>query len=324
MITLAQYGETCQDKMDVSGVVDEFRKSSVLLDTMEFDDTVTATGSSFPYIYHRKTTESGAAFREVGESYTPSDAVTEKVTTEVKILGGQYSIDRAIAKASANGFIDQVEYQSVEKVKSVKCLFHDALINGDSATDEAYFDGLDVILGGSTTELTSTVDLSTSALVDANYTAFIDEVDGTIAEMNGEPTIIAGNSKMISKFKAVARRIGQYQETKDDFGRTISHYGNAVLLDLGNKINSSSPIVGIDATAGTTDLYFIRCAKDAFHGITLNSTMIDVVTPDFATDASTSSDGLVEMYAGVVLKTTRGAAVLRGIKIQPAATTTKE
>ena len=62
MITLAEYKETVQDKWDVSGVIDELQKSSVLLDALTFDDTVTATGDSFPYIYHRKVTESTAAF----------------------------------------------------------------------------------------------------------------------------------------------------------------------------------------------------------------------------------------------------------------------
>ena len=157
--------------------------------------------------------------------------------------------------------------------------------------------------------------LYTSALVDANYTAFIDELDGVIAEMDGEPNFIAGNNKMISKIKAVARRAGQYQETKDDFGRTISHYGNAILLDLGSKPGSSDPIVGINGE-GKTDLYFIRLGMDGFHGITLNGNMIDAVEPNFATEAATHAEGLVEMYGGVVLKKTKAAAVLRGIKIK--------
>ena len=315
MITLAEYKETVQDKWDTSAIIDELQKSSVLLDTLEFDDTVTPTGDSFPYMYTRQKTESTAAFRTVGEDYTPSDAKTENVTAEVKILGGNYTVDRAIAKASKNGFIDQVEYQMAQKVKAVKATFSDAMINGDSTANEKEFDGLDKILTGSDTEFTSTVDLSTSALVDTNYTAFIDEMDGVISEMDGEPTFIAGNNKMISKIKAVARRAGQYQETKDDFGRTISHYGNAILLDLGAKPGSSDPIVGIDGE-GKTDLYFIRLGRDGFHGITLNGSLMDVVTPEFGKEAATHADGFVEMYGAVVLKKTKAAAVLRGIKIK--------
>ena len=315
MITLAQYKDTVQDKWDTSAVIDELIKSSVLLDSLEWDDTVTPTGKSFPYMYTREKTESSAAFRTVGDDYTPSDALTENVVAEVKILGGNYTVDRAIAKASKNGFIDQVEYQMANKIKAVKATFSDAIINGDSTQNAKEFDGLDKILTGSDTEFTSTVDLSTSANVDANYGAFIDELDGVISEMDGEPTFIMGNNKMITKIKGVARRAGQYQETKDDFGRTISHYGNAILLDLGAKPGSSNPIVPIDEN-GKTDLYFVRLGRDGFHGITLDGQIMDVVTPDFNTEAATHADGLVEMYGAVVLKRTKAAAVLRGVKVQ--------
>ena len=100
MITLQEYKDRTPDKHDLTGIVDELQKSSVLMDSLEWDDTVTAAGDSFPYVYYRKTTESTAAFRKVGENYTPSDAKVTKANAEVKILGGTYTIDRAIAKAS--------------------------------------------------------------------------------------------------------------------------------------------------------------------------------------------------------------------------------
>ena len=44
--------------------------------------------------------------------------------------------------------------------------------------------------------------------------------------------------------------------------------------------------------------------------------MIDVVTPDREIEATTGLTGLVEMYGACVLKSTKGAAVLRGIKVK--------
>lgn len=316
MITLQEYKDRTPDKHDLSGVIDELQKSSVLMDALEWDDTVTPAGDSFPYVYYKKTTESTAAFRTVGEDYTASDAKVGKEFAEVKILGGTYSIDRAIAKASKDKFIDEVELQSTEKVNAVKATFSNAMINGDSAVNEKEFDGLNKMITGTDTEFTSAVDLSTSAKVDENYTAFIDEVDGVIAEMIDEPDFICGNTKSIAKFKAVARRAGQYQETKDSVGRTISRYGNAVLLDLGAKPGSKNdPIVGIDGD-GKTDLYFVKLGRNAFHGITLNNQLMDTVTPDFNSEAETSAKGLVEFYGAVVLKNSKAAAVLRGIKVK--------
>ena len=120
---------------------------------------------------------------------------------------------------------------------------------------------------------------------------------------------------MISKIKAVARRAGQYQETKDDFGRTISHYGDSMLLDLGAKAGSSDPIVAIDEN-GKTDLYFIRVAEDAFHGITLKDGKILSAMEADKTERKNVLTGHVEMYGACVLKATKGAAVLRGIKVK--------
>ena len=43
---------------------------------------------------------------------------------------------------------------------------------------------------------------------------------------------------------------------------------------------------------------------------------MDVVTPDFNSEAATSANGLVEFYGAIVLKNTKGAAVLRGVKVK--------
>lgn len=316
MITLAEYQNNYPEKWVDNMIIDEFRVNSILMDSLEYDDTVVPNGgNSFTYAYDRVTVPATAAFRTVGGTYTPSDAKATKQVAEVKILGGKFTMDRAIAKASEDGFYDQAIFQMQQKVKATVATFQNAIINGDN-TKAGEFDGLDKMLTGSDTEFTSTVDLSTSALIDKNATAFIDEVDGVIAEMDGEPQFILGNSKSIAKFKAVARRVSQYQETKDDIGRTISKYGNAILLDLGSVPGSNSPIIGIDGTAGKTDLYFVRLGRDGFHGITLKDNLIDTVLPKYGEVASESINGLVEMYAGVVLKKTKAAAVLRGIKVK--------
>lgn len=316
MITLAEYKNNFPEKWDTNAIIDEFRVNSILIDSLEYDDTVVPTGgSSFPYVYDRVTTPSTAAFRTVGGVYTPSDAKAVKQVAEVKILGGKFTMDRAIAKASEDSFYDQASFQTSQKVKATIATFQNAVINGDATTNPNEFDGLDKMLTGSDTEYTSTVDLSTSALVDQNATAFIDEVDAVIGEMDAEPSLILGNSKSIAKFKAVARRLAQYQETKDDLGRTISKFGNAVLVDLGSVPGANTPVIPVDAN-GKTDLYFVRLGRDGLHGITLKDNVVDVILPEYSTVPSEEITGLVEMYGAIVLKKTKAAAVLRGIKVQ--------
>lgn len=314
-ITLAEYNSTRQDKFDLSAVIDEFQKSSVLLDDLIWDDTVMPTGSSFVYGYNKVTTESGAGVRSVNGTYTTSDAKMQKMTAEVKILGGKYSIDRAIAKASKDSFLDEVQFQSSQKVKATRAVFNDLFING-KATTSGQFDGINKLLTGSSTVFESEVDVSTSAKINENYMAFLDEIDGAIAAMDGAPTHILMNTKAFNIFRSISRRVSQWQETRDTMGRTIATYAGAKLVDMGAKAGSSNPVIPT-STDGTTDIYFVRIGMDGVHGITLKNNMIDVVTPDFGAQGAEQLNGLVEMYAGIALKNSKAAAKLQGIQVVP-------
>lgn len=312
-ITLAEYQNVVGDALDTSAVIDEFRKSSVILDNLVFDDTVNPAGSSFSYGYVTTTSESGAGVRQVGGQYTPSEAKTEKRTADVAILGGTYTIDRAIAKASEKGFLNEVEFQATQKVKGAKAKFNDLFINGDSTARNGEFDGLNKLLTGSDTVFTSAVDISTAANRTANAQAFLDEVDEVIANMDGAPTFICMNTKMLTVFRGIIRRLGQYTTTKDDMGRVVEKYGEATLVDMGAKAGSSDPVIPV--FEGKTDIYFVRLGLDGVHGVTLDGQMIDTVTPAFGTTAAEQAKGLVEMYAGIALKSSKAAAKLSGVTI---------
>lgn len=312
-ITLAEYNSTRQDKFDLSAVIDEFQKSSVLLDDMIWDDTVMPTGSSFVYGYNKVTTESGAGVRSVNGTYTASDSKQQRCVAEVKILGGKYTIDRAVAKASKDSFLDEVQFQSSQKVKATRAVFNDLFINGKATSSNGQFDGVDKLLTGSSTVFESEVDVSTSAKINENYMAFLDEIDAVIANMDAPPTHILMNTKALTVFKAVARRAAQYQETRDSMGRTIVTYAGAKLVDMGAKAGSNNPV--IPTTDGVTDIYFVRIGMDGVHGITLKNNMIDVVTPDFGAQGAEQLNGLVEMYAGIALKNSKAAAKLEGVQV---------
>lgn len=320
MVTLAQLKVENDDKL-CAGVIEEFQKNSILMDSMEYDDAVGVTGgSTLAYGYLREKTEAGAGTRAVGSDYTANEATTERVVTNLAILGGSFEIDRVIAKASEGAYVDEVAFQTAKKVKATKNAFSNLIINGDKTSDVNAFDGLDKILTGSSTEFTSNVDLSTSANVTANAAAFVDEIEEVMSNMDGVPTFIVGNTKAINKIKAIARRLTMYTETKDEFGRNVSKYGDSILLDIGkfyDKANEQDiDIIPTDGTAGTTDIYFIRLGKDGFHGITLrDGQMITANAPDFST-AGTVKKGDVEAVLGVALKSTKAAAVLRGVKVQ--------
>ncbi len=325
-ITLEQAKVGMADKVDQQ-VIDEFRRSSLLLDRMIFDNAVSpgTGGSTLAYGYVRLKTPARAQFREINTEYTPQVADREDHIAKLKIFGGSFDIDRVIAETS--GAVDEVQFQLQEKIKAASNLFHYTVINGDSAVDSKAFDGLDKALVGSSTELNtdSYINLSDTNALDTNYKKFMDMLDDFLSELDGKPTFLLGNSKLMTKIRAVARRAGYLTPSEDAFGRKVDTFDGIPLIDLGYYVDENGltiPTVKIEEREigetqipGLTDLYAVRLGLDGFHGATVTGNrIIRTYLPDF-TQPGAVKTGEVEMIAAVVLKATRAAGVLRNIKV---------
>lgn len=315
-VTLAQAKLNVQDALQM-GVIDEFAKSNFILNNITFDDAVSPTGggATLTYGYTRLVTQPTAAFRAINSEYTPQEVTKQRYTVDLKVFGGSFQIDRVLA--NMGGIIDEVALQMQQKVKAASALFNDTVINGDTAANANAFDGLEKALTGSSTEYNTTtvIDLSTSALVDSTYMKFLDMLDEFLSGLDGTPSFIGGNTKMIAKLRAVARRAGMYQVTKNDFGQQVEMYGNIPWVDLGTKAGSNNPVVAIDTT-GETSLYAVRLGLDGFHAVSMaGQSPVNTWLPDFKT-AGAVKTGEVEMVAAVVLKATKAAGVFRKIKVQ--------
>ena len=313
-VTLAQAKLNVTDDLQ-AGIIDEFAKSSFILNNITFHDCVSPVGGGATpsYSYTRLITQPNADFRAINSEYTPSEVTKQRYTTEPKVFGGSYEIDRIIA--GMGGIADEVALQASQKVKAVSALFTDTVINGDSATNPLAFDGLDVAVTGTDTEYTpdAAIDLSTSDAIDANYKKFVDQLDEWIYSMDGIDAILC-NAKLAAKFRAIARRMGMYQITKNDFGQKVEHYGSIPFVDLGAKAGSNDPIIGIEG--GNTSLYAVRFGLDGFHAISMaGHAPVKTWLPDFST-AGAVKKGEVEMVAGCVLKSTKAAGAFRNIKVQ--------
>lgn len=314
-VTLAQAKLNVQDDLQM-GIIDEFRKSSFLMDNLTFDDCVSPTGggATLTYGYTRLVTQPTADFRSVNSEYTPSEVSKQRYTVDLKVFGGAYEIDRIIA--GMGGIADEVALQASQKVKAASALFNDTVINGDSSIDSDAFDGLDVAITGSDTEFNAggtAIDLSTSATVTSNYMQFLDMLDEFLTTLDGTPNALMGNSKMCAKLRAVARRAGMYQTTQNNFGQTVEYYGNIPFVDLGSKAGSNDPVIATNS--GETSLYAVRFGLDGFHAISMaGQPPVRTWLPDFST-AGAVKKGEVEMVAAVALKATKAAGVFRKIKV---------
>lgn len=326
-ITLEEAKVGMADKVDQQ-VIDEFRRSSLLLDMLTFDDVISpgTGGSTLAYGYIRLKSPSTVATRTINTEYAPGHAVREEKTAKAIILGGSFEIDRVIAQT--DGAQDEVEFQVQEKVKAGSNYFHNLVINGTSASSGAgyvvnTFDGLKKILSGSATEVTSTIDLSTSELMDKNYNAFLDELDGFLSVLDGKPDILLMNTKMLTKVRACARRAGYYERSTDGFGRTVEKYNGIPMMDTGNYYNGTKTVDVIETSTpgasayGETAIYAVSLGLNAFHGISVDgSKMLKTFLPDFSQPGAVKK-GEVELIAGAVLKNSNKAGVLKGIKILP-------
>ncbi|MBE6943804.1 MAG: phage capsid protein [Ruminococcaceae bacterium] len=311
-ITLAEAKVGMADKVDQQ-IVDMFRRSSLLLDNLTFDNTISpgTGGSTLVYGYVQLKTPSTAAVRTINSEYVPGEAKREKKTTNAIIMGGSFQVDRVLQNTS--GAVDELAFQAEQKIKATANHFHNMVINGDTA--KGGFDGLKKLLTKTENELTSQVSLTTSAELDENYNAFLDEMDALVSALDGNATMLLMNNAMLIKLRSIARRAGYYERTKDDFGRTVETYAGVPMVDLGKYYDGESSKDVVDITEGKTAIYAVSLGLDGFHGISPQGNgVITSYMPDLNAPGAVKT-GEVELVAGVALKNTLKAAVLKDIAI---------
>ena len=321
-ITLAEAKVGMADKVDQT-VVDTFRRESLLLDNLVFDNAISpgTGGSTLSYGYVQLKTPSTAGVRTINSEYTAGEAKREEKTSKAIIMGGKFQIDRVLIGTS--GAVDELAFQAEEKIKATKNEFHNLVINGSSASTGSgvvnTFDGLDKLLTGTETEITSEVDVSTSAKMDSGYNALLDEVDAFLTKLADKPTMLLMNEDLLTKMRSAARRAGYFKSERNEFGKQVEYYNDIPMVDVGKYYNGTNTVNVIPTDEeGKTDMYAVKIGLDAFHGISpTGSKVIQSFMPDLNAPGAVK-DGEVELVAGVVLKNTTKAGVLRGIQVKAA------
>lgn len=333
-ITLADAAKNTTDALSLA-VIDEFRKSSYLFDTLTFDDSVSPQGggSTLAYGYTRLVEERPAAFRELNTEYTPAEARRERYTVDLKPLGAAFNVDRVLANLGPAA-TNEVAFQMGQVIKSVRTKFAQEVILGDSAADTASFDGLDKALTGSVTEYDPLDNGVTAGYVDwtaidtkAEALLAIRQIDDWLSLMDDEPTAIMGNRRTLSWFKTIAAWCDQIDvDSTDAFGRPVVRYNGIPLVNLGDRAASNSPVVpvysadadgagGGGTITGLTDLYAARFGLDGFHAVSTVGELVKQWLPRWEESGAVKT-GEVELGpAAVVLKATKAAGVFRKIKV---------
>ena len=313
-------------------VIEMFLRESVVLQDLPFDNAVSPNGgSTLVYGYIQEKLPSKAAFRAIGSEYTPSNATVKELNTILKIFGGSFQIDRVLKSIESK--IENMDRQVRQKILAAVQLFHDTMINGDTASNSLGFDGLDKFLVGTSTELNTDnyIDLSTDETLKANASKFYEMLRILINKTNADALYV--NEDMKTKIESVAMYLGYKTESEEAFGVTVTKIGKVKITDLKNKVEISGdgdsatatekPIIEIKKRTlnekeitGLTDIYSVRYSiDDGFCGVTITGDKaIEAYLPDFKEPGAVKT-GEVEMVAAVALKNSKSAGVLRNIKI---------
>lgn len=312
-LTLAQSALLSQNDLQ-RGVIETFVIESAVLDRLPL---IEIEGNAFAY--NEEATLPGVEFRAVNAAYTESTGTVNQKTESLVILGGDADVDRFIAQTRSN-LNDQRATQTRLKVKAAVYKFQDTFINGDVAVDANSFDGLKKRLTGAQVITAGTNGLAVLGTSDADRHAFLDQLDALLAAVPGlgpSNGALYMNANILAKLKSSARRLTIYDQTRDDFGRSIALYNGIPLIDIGNKADGTL-ILPQTETQGTatnaTSIYAVRYGEDETdRGVTgLTNGGIDV--RDLGEiDSKPVYRTRIEFYCGVGLFGGKAAARLAGV-----------
>jgi len=313
-VTLAQSALLSENDLQ-RGVIETFILESTILDRIPLMEI---EGNA--YAYNEEATLPGVEFRAVNAAYAESTGTVNQKTEALVILGGDADVDKFIALTRSN-LNDQRATQTRMKVKAAVIKYQDTFFNGDVAVDANAFDGLKKRLTGAQVIDGGAVSLPIVGASAADQHAFFDQLDALLAAVAGGANALYMNKSIRAKIRSAARRIGGWDQFRDDFGKVIETYNGVPLLDAGQRADGTDIIplneANGDASANnTSSIYAVRFGEDegdqAVTGL-IHSSGIQVddlgelqVKPAYRTR--------IEMYCGLAVFGGKGSARLRYVR----------
>jgi hypothetical protein len=292
------------------GVIEAITTDQPLISRLRFENI---EGNAFAY--NREGTGAGAAFRAVNAGYTESTSTFTNKVVQLAILGGDAAVDRFIAQTRGN-INDQRAAQTVAKAKATARAFQDAFINGDyTGTSGVEFDGLNVLLTGSSQVVTAAANgLNVVGSSDDHRHQFLDKLTETTSLVPGASLILM-NDSILGKFRSSARRLSQYDETKDEFGKVVTTFNGIPVVAIGNDA-SGNPIIPqseVQGSSGATcsSVYIVNLNDE--NGV-IGLTNGGVQAYDLGeSDAKPQYITRIDFYCAIAPMAPNSAAVLRGV-----------
>jgi len=248
---LIEWAKTEQDELR-RGVIEEFAKSSVILDYLPFQDI---EGNA--YTYNKEHTLPGIGFRGVNESYDEGTGIVNPATETLKIMGGDADTDKFLIKTQRAG-VDRRATDIGMKVKAAALYFTKIFFDGDQASDPKQFDGLnDRITGDQLIDPgTDGANISHNLILQA------------IHAIQGTPDLMVMGKQMLRNLNNLAEASIILTIDKDDWGRQIKLY-DGIPIGIVEEDNDDNTILAFDETQGSTvaacgSLYVLKFGADEY------------------------------------------------------------
>lgn len=313
-LTLVESAKLSTDDLQ-RGIVETFVLESAVLDRIPL---INIEGNAFKY--NEEATLPGVEFRAVNAAYTESTGTVNPKTESLVILGGDADVDRFIERVRSN-LTSQRATQDYLKVKAAVTKYQDAFVNGDTAVDANSFDGLKKRLTGTQVVDAGTNGRSILGASESDMHAFLDVLDEMIDSVDGEVEALYMRKAIRQKLGSAARRLGFYEQNRDEFGRRVRLYNGIPMLDIGKKADGTE-IIPQTETQGTstvaTSIYAVAFSEDeSIPGVGGLTNADDEEQPieveDLGLiDAKPVFRTRIEFYCGLAVFG-KGAARLRGV-----------
>ncbi len=295
--TLAEYSKLSNDVV-LQGIIETVIYESSTLERLPF---VSVSGNALTY--NRETTVGGAAFYDVGDTWTEGTPTFTQATATLKILGGDADVDEYIKRTRSD--INDVEADIIAfKSRDVAHKFDSTFVNGSDSTDPKSFDGLVQLINADTVggQYQETGTNGAALTLD-----FLDKLIDAVKP--GTPDALMMTKASRRKIRSLARASGSglMESDRNEWGRMFERYGGIPIV-----INDWISDVEEHGSSGAlcTSIYAMKLDGTGLCGLT-NGWIEHIDVGQLETkDASRHR---IRWYCGLALFNTYAAARLGGI-----------
>jgi len=254
--------------------------------------------------YKREESLGDVGFRSFNDGYTESYAEVRQYSEALKLFGGDVKVDRAIVELEGP---QARAYQIQAKTRAMRLAFEALFINGDSNSNAAEFDGLNLRLPAAEAGTHSQIIKNANAAAALSLDKLDEAIDAVDAQ-GGQKYLIASKSAR-RHLSAIARANGQIDIERSEFGGQQLVYGGVPVLEL-DRDHKNVAILDSDPT--DQSIYVVSFGNDHLTGIQNGGPQVRDLGEDTSAPVLVTR---VEWFCGLALINGRAAARLTNIDV---------